>query len=44
MEKDDFYDGMRKRLKMFYPEKTDDDIDRMISASYSKFKDVIDDT
>lgn len=42
MDKDDFYAGIRKNLKMAYPEKTDEEIDKMIDKSYTRFKDVVD--
>ena len=43
MDKKEFYNDIRKDLKLFYPEKTNDEINRMIDKSYTKFKDVIDD-
>lgn len=42
MDKDDFCVVIRKDLKLFYPEKTDDEINKMIDKSYVKFKNVID--
>lgn len=42
MDKDDFYAVIRKDLKLAYPEKTDDEINKMIDKSYAKFKDVAD--
>lgn len=42
MDKDDFYAVIRKDLKLAYPEKTDDEINKMIDKSYDKFKDVAD--
>ncbi len=42
MDKDDFYAMIRKDLKLFYPKKTDDEINKMIDKSYAKFKDVVD--
>jgi len=36
-----FYDDIRKRLRLFYPEKTDDEINKMIDKSYAKFEDVV---
>lgn len=43
MEKNTFYDDMRKTFRLFYPEKTDDEINKMIDRSYEKFEDVIQD-
>lgn len=42
MDKDSFYAVIRKDLKLFYPEKTDDEINKMIDKSYAKFKCVVD--
>lgn len=42
MDKDGFYAAIRKDLKLFYPEKTDEEINKMIDKSYAKFKDVVD--
>lgn len=42
MDKDDFYAEIRKDLKLFYPEKTDEEINKIIDKSCTRFKDVVD--
>jgi hypothetical protein len=41
LDKDSFYDDMRERLRLFYPEKTDDGINKMIDKSYARFENII---
>lgn len=42
LKKESFLDDMRKTFRSIYPEKTDEEIERIIGRSYDKFKDVID--
>jgi hypothetical protein len=43
LEKNTFYDGMRKIFKLVDSEKADDEINRIIDKTFEKFKDLVKD-